>query len=290
MIRLLSFLTLCIPLLFATASAQEKTDYRIEEVKGNVWRFTAGTYHSVFMVTDEGIFVADPISAEAGAWLKKELSARFKAPIRYVAYSHNHFDHTDGGQSLDGPGVTFISQKLAREDLVRTKADTKMPDLVFGDEAQIFLGDSSVRLKYHGTNNGRGSVSMKFEPAGVVFVVDWIVIGRMPYRDLQGYDIVGMMDSTRDVLAMDFDAIVCGHGDTGDRADVKRYLSYLERLYSSVVEGRRAGKDVEALKKEIRLDEFKDLKNHEEWLPLNVEGVSRILDDQSYFKMQEEAR
>ena len=72
-----------------------------------------------------------------------------------------------------------------------------------GKYRQLFrpsLGDSSVELKYHGTNNGRGNVSMRFMPANVMYVVDWIVIGRMPYKDLIGYDINGMIHSPKLIL------------------------------------------------------------------------------------------
>ena len=43
-----------------------------------------------------------------------------------------------------------------------------------------------------------------------------------------------------------------------------------------------AGKSLEMLQEEIRLDEYSDLKNYPEWLPLNVAGVYRTLADQSY--------
>lgn len=261
---------------------QEPPGFQIEAVRGNIYRFVAGNYVSVFMVTDAGIVVADPISKDAAAHLKTELARRFKKPVRFVIYSHNHHDHAYGGEVFDDGTVQFVSHELAREDLVRTRARTRIPDTVFKDEMTLFVGDSRVRLRYHGVNNGRGSVSMLFEPAGVLHVVDWIVLGRMPYQDLPGYDIQGMIDSTRDVLKMDFEVFVGGHAKTGTKKDIERYLKYLETLYAAVLEGMLAGKDLAALQKEIRLDEFRDLAMYEEWLPLNIKGVYETLADRSY--------
>lgn len=269
---------------FISISAQ--TDYRIEAVRGNVYRFIAGNYVSVFMVTEKEIVVADPISKEAATRLKTELAKRFKQPIRYVIYSHNHPDHAYGGESLDGDGVDFIAHELAREDLVRTKAQTRIPNVVFKDEMTLHFGENRVQLRYHGVNNGRGSISMLFEPANVLHVVDWVIVGRMPYQNLQGYDIEGMIRSTKDVLKMDFEIFVGGHANTGTKKDIERYLSYLEKLYSAVLDGIRAGKSLETLQKEIRLDEFKDFKMYEEWLPLNVKGVYETLIDRSYIQMR----
>ncbi|MFI2812152.1 MULTISPECIES: MBL fold metallo-hydrolase [Microbulbifer] len=270
-------------------AAQQAPEYRIDPVKANVYRFTAGSYRSVFMVTNAGIFLADPISAAAAQWLHGELSRRFEKPVRYMAYSHNHVDHTLGGEVFARGGTTIIAHQYAAEDLAWTRVPTALPDITFRERLTVNLGEGQVRLRYHGPNNGRGSVSMRFMPANVLFVVDWIVVGRMPYRDLPGYDIHGMIRSTREVLAGEpFDVFVGGHAGTGDREDVQRYLTYLQALYDAVRDGMLAGKSLQALQVEIRLPEFRDLEMYDEWLPLNIAGVYRTLEDMSYLKMRED--
>jgi glyoxylase-like metal-dependent hydrolase (beta-lactamase superfamily II) len=284
--RLAWLLVLTLPL---TAAAQDGPDYRIERMKDNVYRFTAGHYRTVFMATDAGIFVTDPIDANAAAWLRAELTRRFDVPIRYLAYSHNHVDHVLGGDVLAGEETTIVAHAYAAEDLAWTRVPTALPDLTFRDELTVALGDSRVELRYHGPNNGRGSVSMRFLPANVLFVVDWIVVGRMPYRDLPGYDIHGMIRSTREILAAEpFELFVGGHAESGTREDVVRSLSYLEALYAAVRDGMLAGKSLAALQAEIRLPEYGDLRMYEEWLPLNVKGVYRTLIDMSYLDRRED--
>ncbi len=87
---------------------------------------------------------------------------------------------------------------------------------------------------------------------------------------------------------MDFDILVGGHADTGNKDDVRFYLSYLEQLYEAVLDGMRKGKSLQQLQQEIRLDEFESLKMYEEWLPLNIEGVYNDLIDQSYLHLRQE--
>jgi len=282
--KLGALLLLLLPLAAFSAAPPE---FKLQQMKDNVWRFTAGHYESVFMVTDKGLFLTDPISNEAATWLKGELARRFHVPIRYLAYSHSHVDHAMGGTVLAGDGVTVIAQEYAAEDLRMTRVPTALPDLSFRDTLTVHLGDSWVELHYHGPNNGYGSVSMRFMPANVLYVVDWIVLGRMPYKDLQGYDINGMIRSTRDVLAgPPFDLFIGGHGDAGSRADVERYLGYLEALYGAVRDGMLAGKTLETLQAEIRLPAYADLRMYDEWLPMNIAGVYRTLVDMSYFKLR----
>jgi glyoxylase-like metal-dependent hydrolase (beta-lactamase superfamily II) len=239
------------------------------------------------MVTKEGLFLTDPISEKAASYLRGELTDRFNVPIRYLAYSHNHVDHILGGQILADKGVAVVAHSYAAEDIIWTHVPTAVPNLTFQEELTVKLDDSRVELRYHGPNNGRGSISMRFLPANVLYVVDWIVIGRMPYRDLLGYDIHGMIRSTREVLAGNpFDLFVGGHADTGTRKDVKRYLGYLEALYAAVRDGMLAGKTLKTLQAEIRLPDYADLRMYEEWLPLNVAGVYKTLVEMSYFNFR----
>ena len=287
--RFFSLVAFLIISLFSLSShaAGLPTQYDIENVKDNVYRFTAGNYKSVFMVTDDGIIVTDPINPLAAAYLKKELKKQFDKPIKYMIYSHNHVDHSMGGKALAGDGVEVVAQRYAAEDIIRTKVPTAKPTMTFQDHMEIALGDSRVELQYHGVNNGRGSVSMRFMPANVMYVVDWMIVGRMPYKNLIGYDIHGMIDSTREVLAMPpFDVFVGGHADIGTRKDVEHYLGYIEALYNAVRDGMVEGKDLKTLQAEIKLPDYKDLKMYEEWLPLNIEGVYNTLVNMSYFNFR----
>lgn len=277
-------LLVCLPLVTV---ANEPVTYRIEPIKDNIYRYTYGHYHSVFMVTPAGLFVTDPISKAAATQLRQLLKKQFDVPIRYMAYSHNHVDHIAGGDILADETVTVIAHKDAADDIKMTHLPTAKPNLTFAEDLTVELGDSRVELRYHGPNNGRGSVSMRFLPANVLFVVDWIVIGRMPYRDLLGYDIHGMIISTKEVLAeQPFEVFVGGHAEIGNRQDVKRYLSYLEALYAAVRDGMLAGKNLQTLQKDIQLEEYSDLKMYDEWLPLNIAGVYKTLVEISYFNFR----
>lgn len=256
-------------------------DYRIENVAGNVYRFIDDRHRSVFLVTDAGILMTDPLNADAARWLKAELKRRFDVPVKYVVYSHNHSDHIYGAEAFREPGTVFISHELAKQDIQLTGANTIIPDVTFKQAMTVSLGDSTVELRYHGPNDGRGSISMLFGPEKVLFVVDWIVLGRMPWQKLWSYDIQGMINSTGEVLDLDFETFVGGHADTGTKSDVRDYQTYLQTLYAAVIDGIHAGKSLDQLKQDIKLDRYRDLDNYDAWLPLNIEGVYERLMEES---------
>ena len=69
----------------------------IQKLNGDVyWARDNDLHLSVFMVTPDGIIVADPISRDFSTWLKDELGKRFNVPVRYVLYSHKDYDHASG--------------------------------------------------------------------------------------------------------------------------------------------------------------------------------------------------
>lgn len=73
----------------------------IEQVRGDLYKVRSGPGVGavvVFLVTQDGIILADTLNPEFAAWLKGELATRFPGkPVRFVLESHYHWDHSRGG-------------------------------------------------------------------------------------------------------------------------------------------------------------------------------------------------
>ena len=92
--------------------AQARTPPReIVQVKGDLYRVRNGNWYTVFLVTPAGIILGDPIDETFSPWLKTELDSRFPdRPVRYVVYSHSHFDHASGG-AVFAATATFVGHE-----------------------------------------------------------------------------------------------------------------------------------------------------------------------------------
>ena len=69
----------------------------------NVYVFRYGNAQAMFVVTREGVIATDPIGygrPQAVATYIEEIKKVTNQPVRYVIYSHHHFDHIAGGQTV----------------------------------------------------------------------------------------------------------------------------------------------------------------------------------------------
>ncbi|WP_414828588.1 MBL fold metallo-hydrolase [Alteromonas sp. H39] len=258
-------------------------------VTDDVFRFTAGNYHALVVNTDDGIVLVDPLNNDAANWLKATVKERFSKPVTHLIYSHSHPDHAYGGDVFDDGNTVLISHKDARANLKRVRADTALPSLVFNDTLTLYAGDKELTLTYYGPTNGYGNVAVHVMPDDVMFVVDWVVLGRLPYKDLMGYDLEGTLSATERLLKQPFTRFVGGHADMGDKADVSAYYEYIKTLHDSVLDGILAGKSLEQIQQSKPMAAYSSLKMYEEWVNLNIQGAYEQLVSRSYLKLRNPA-
>ena len=108
----------------APAAPPRTPPREITQVTGDLYRARNGNWYTVFLVTPAGIILGDPINKEFAPWLKSELDKRFPdQPVRYVVYSHSHFDHAEGG-AVFAATATFV----AHENMLRNM-DGRYPQM-----------------------------------------------------------------------------------------------------------------------------------------------------------------
>jgi glyoxylase-like metal-dependent hydrolase (beta-lactamase superfamily II) len=99
----------------APPPAQRAPVREIIHVKGDLYRAHNGNWYTAFLVTPAGIILADPINAGFADWLKGELDKQFpNKPVRYVIYSHSHFDHAEGGGAFAATATFVGHENMAR--------------------------------------------------------------------------------------------------------------------------------------------------------------------------------
>ncbi len=255
-----------------SAWAQQEPKRAITNIAGDLYRFQNNFHFSVFLVTPEGVIATDPINADAATWLKAEIDKRFGVPIRYVIYSHDHADHIAGGGVFADTAVV-VAHDNAKRAIVGEKRPTAVPDVTFSDRMTIELGGKKVELIYLGPSHSDNLIVMRFPAERVVFTVDIIGVKRLAFRTLSDSYFPGWIDVIKGVEAIDFDILAPGHGPLGTKADATNMRVYLEDLHAAVLAAARAGQSLDQMKESIKLEKYRDWRQYEAWLPLNIEGM-----------------
>jgi glyoxylase-like metal-dependent hydrolase (beta-lactamase superfamily II) len=254
------------------AAAQDEAEREITNIAGDLYRFRNKFHVSVFLVTPEGVIATDPINAEAAQWLEAEIRQRFGQEIRYLVLSHDHADHSAGGEVF-ADTATVVAHENAKRTIIGEGRPTAVPDLTFSDRMTIELGGKEVELVYPGPSHSDNLIVVHFPAERAVFTVDFISVKRLPYRDLNDAYFPDWVEAVRRVEAIDFDILVPGHGPIGTKADAADHRAYLEDLYAAVLEAARAGWSLEEMQASITLEAYKDWGQYDDWRPLNIEGM-----------------
>jgi glyoxylase-like metal-dependent hydrolase (beta-lactamase superfamily II) len=83
----------------------------------NVYVFRYGNHQSMFVVTSAGVIATDPIGygrPQAVVTYVDEIKKVSSQPIKYLIYSHQHFDHIAGGKPFKDAGATIVAHTLPR--------------------------------------------------------------------------------------------------------------------------------------------------------------------------------
>jgi glyoxylase-like metal-dependent hydrolase (beta-lactamase superfamily II) len=323
-------LAVAFSLASASLLAQGAPERSITELRDGLYRAQNNQHYTVFLVTSEGIILSDPISTEFSTWLKAELARRFNTPVRYVLYSHHHWDHASGG-AVFADTAEFVGQRMMPEKLRLPAASTPLPEAgasadanrngrieraeatgafeqqfalydansdgalngaevvrgplnevhpaetLFEDKTTVTLGGQSVEMIHIGPTHSEDMTVLRFPRQRAVFVVDFISLKRLPFRNLPGYDIDDFVATIREVEALDFDMAVGGHGAVGTKADVAEHRQYLTELRAAVADGIAKGQTLEQMQASLTLDKYSSWINYREWRTENIAGMHAIL-------------
>ena len=258
--------------------AQSDIKREITQISGDLYRFQNKFHYSVFLVTPAGVIVTDPINADAARWLKTEIASRFGKPVRYVILSHDHVDHSSGGEVFADDGALVIAHENAKRTIIGEQRPTAVPQITFHKKMTLELGGKTVELRYLGKNHTDNMIVMNFPAERTLYAVDFIPVKTVAYKTLSDTYLPGWIKSLRRVEGMDFDILAPGHGNLGAKADVTAFREYMSDLYDQVLAQARLGKTLEETQAAVDLSKYKDWERFEAWSPMNIEGVyTRIM-------------
>ena len=250
----------------AAAHGQQQTrpPFATTKVDGtdNVYVFRNGNHQAMFIVTSEGVIATDPIGygrPTGGQTYLDEIRKVTDKPVKYVIYSHHHYDHIAGGKAFKDAGATFVAHHKAKERLAQINdPHTVLPDEAVPDSGRsITLGGTTLELVYLGPNHSDTNLVMRLPKERIVFIVDTIPVGQIPGRGMIDFYPLETEAFIQKVVAMDWDRLIPGHPGPNDRLGTKKdahdQLQLLQAASAEIKKLAQDGKCWEPAEKELKL-------------------------------------
>ena len=260
------------------AQQPQRPQIETRKVEGtdNVYIFRNGNHQAMFVVTKDGVIATDPVAygrPTGGQQYIDEIKKVSDKPIKYLIYSHNHYDHIAGGKAFKDAGAKIVAHRNVKVRLEPLKdPNTPLPDELVTDRGRtIRLGGTELQLKYVGKNHSDSTLVMLLPKEKIVFVVDLLPVGRVPGRGMIDFYPLEAEESIKKILAMNWDRLIPGHPDSGGRLgtkqDVQQQLEILQEASAEMKKLGQEGKCWDTAEKEFKLAKFANVPGHEQGIP-----------------------
>jgi len=229
--------------------------------------------------TSEGVVLVDDMFDRNHADILAQIKSVTSQPLRYVINTHQHDDHA-GGDLKMLPIAEVIAHKNVRANLADLKRpyyeDTPgtpigLPRITFSQELAVNLGGKEVQAHYFGRGHTSGDAVIYFPEVKVIHTGDLFLAtrgggrGNAPARPrppgvpiyvdyVQGGSFFDWSKTMDEMLKLDFDTVIPGHGPVSTRADVVKFKSDLETMRTRLIGLIKEGKSKSDLAKILEDD------------------------------------
>ena len=235
-------------------TGQQSDPLGIEPVKDGLYVINGTGGNVGVRVTSAGVILIDDKYPRNFTEIQKRVEGVTNQPVQYVLNTHHHGDHS-GGNVEYIKFAEIIAHENARANMIKGDQPSP-PRVVFSDQATVYLGGVEVRAYHLGRGHTNGDAVIYFPDLRTVHGGD-LLHGVAPFIDYANGGSSREWVSTLDnILELDFDTAIPGHGKVMTRADVVEFRSQFQSVRRRMSELIREGVSKDAAAERIRTGEF----------------------------------
>ena len=219
-----------------TQSPQAPAQLNLQKIKDDLYMIEGDGGNVAIYTTNEGVILIDDKFERDFAGIMAKVKSVSDKPLKYVILTHNHPDHAEGAPLLEAMGAEVIISDADRDNMARSANAAWLPGLTFAGQARLFLGGKELQL-YQFRGHTRGDTVVYFPAYRLIVLGDMLTTNPLQpptvnYAD--GGSWTDWTNSIDEILKMDFDMAIPGHGPMVTKAQVleirNRYVAFQQRI------------------------------------------------------------
>jgi glyoxylase-like metal-dependent hydrolase (beta-lactamase superfamily II) len=234
----------------------------IVQIKPNLYEVTGIGGNTTVRVTDEGLLIVDTKNLGQANYdqLMTLIKTVTQQPPKFGVITHVHQDHSGNIGPLIAAGAQVVAHENLKKALETTynppQGKPASPNVTYTGNYTIRLGGTTTQVYNFGPAHTGGDSIVYFPDLRVVSGGDAIPNGAPNCDFPNGGSVTNWPKFLDEVLKLDFDTLIPGHGDVMTKQQVQEYKQKWETFISRAVAEVKKGTPKEQLLAAIKVDDL----------------------------------
>ena len=265
----------------APETERESAGPALRELAPGVYNYFAGRYASLVVISEGEVLVTDPANDERAAMMKEAVESITDAPVKYVAMSHEHYDHVGGASVFEGAQVVCHVNCQPIFDLDPRDISPEV-DITFTDYLELDVGGITVQLHYLGPGDGDATTVMYLPEEQVVYTTDMYEPRELTNAAfLDDSNSTGRQSILGTIAEWPLKHAISGHSDQTDPEILYENVEFLDDLREAVLDAIRNSEkdgfmavvDVYQNPNTVRVPQYSDWEGYDEYIDRHVQRM-----------------
>jgi cyclase len=237
----------------------------VHKVLSNIYWVEGAGGNSGIVVGQNGVIVIDAkVSPAAGKRLLDEVANITPKPVTHVILTHGDGDHVMGLASFP-TGLIIIAQENCKKDMEAANAagvmgtipSAYLPNHTFKTNESTTLDGVRFQLFYFGPSHTNGDAIIYLPDQKVIFTGDVLSWGGSPtpiVHEEKNGSAAGWLTTVQEMLKLDADTFITGHGDVQTKAEVQQKLAQFQKQHEEIKAMVAQGKSLEEVEQAMAVN------------------------------------
>ena len=210
--------------------------------KAGLYMVTGLGGNTTVRVTTDGLVVVDTKNLGEANYnqLMDQIKTVSPAAVKFAVVTHVHQDHSGNTDSFIKAGAKVVAHENLKKNLETynpAQGKPGTPNELYAKDYTIKLGGVEVQVHHFAAGHTSGDSIVYFPDLKVVAMGDEFAQGGGNCDYAQGGSILEWAKSLGEVLKLDFDTVIPGHGnDPMTKADMQAFKARLDSISKNAID------------------------------------------------------